>query len=118
MSKLGEFVLRQIKDNIETKKILDSEIFMDLITKMGIHDDWESLSEVISNLHENKIELNFKETDYDNYQYYKRAIKYVKFYKNMIPRKEIISEINHRIDLVKPKIDSTFLESYRNDTEE
>ena len=118
MSKLGEFVLRQIKDNIETKKILDSEIFMDLITKMGIHDDWESLSEVISSLNENKIELNFKETDYDNYQFYKRTIQYTKLYKNMILKKEIISELNHRVDSIKPKIDSTFLESYRNDTGE
>jgi hypothetical protein len=118
MSKLGEFVLRQINDKIETKKILDSEIFIDLITKMGIQEDWESLSEVVSSLNENKIELNFKETDYDNYQYYKRVIQYIKFYKNILFKKEIFSELNHRIDLIKPKIDSTFLESYRNDTEE
>lgn len=117
MGKLGDFVIKQLEKKIEIKKILDSENFMNLITKMGIQEDWESLSEILSTLNENKVEVNFKETDYDNYQFHKRIVQYYKLYNNILFRKNRMLEINKRIDLIKPEIDMTFLESYRNDDE-
>jgi hypothetical protein len=115
MSSLGGFFLKQIQSSIVTKKVIESSVFMDLIHKMGIKDDLESLQEIVNYLSYNNIEVNFKETERDNYKYFKMIQNSVLLIKNSKMKKEYFNELITKSMNKMPEIESSFLEKYRNE---
>ena len=58
MSKLTDFVLKRLQENIKQRWVIESKMFFDLLENMGIINDEELLTDIFEFL-ENEIESSF-----------------------------------------------------------
>ena len=60
MSKVPSFIIRQLKDKITQRYVVNSEDFFFIIEGMGLMDNEECLFEILEYLEEAKIDVHFK----------------------------------------------------------
>jgi hypothetical protein len=91
MSNLGKFIIKSLNKDI--KKNLSEKSLVDLISKMGIVDDLDSIFEMFHYFESQDIEITFDLKD----TLYRRYISAKKIYKN----KDKIVDIMNRSDKQK-----------------
>jgi 1,2-phenylacetyl-CoA epoxidase catalytic subunit len=112
MSSIGDFVIRQLKDNIETKLIVQGQLFFSLIEKMGVSRDYETLSDILDHLHTNNIEIHFGAKDYEKSIEFAYIRNHVKLFNNLRLKKDYLDKINYLVNKPIKMMDDSFLDEY------
>jgi hypothetical protein len=113
MSRIGDFVIRQLKDNIESKLIIQSQVFFSLIEKMGVSRDTETLSEILHHLYDNNIDIHFGPKDYERSHEFNYITNQVKLFNNLKLKKDYLDKINYLVNKPIKIMDDSFLDEYR-----
>ena len=116
-NKLGDFVIKFLKDNIETRKIIKCDDFFQLVNDMGISDDSDEIVDIIYYLEDNKIDINFHGAKTHNfYNRFRNIEKKVQMSKILNGTKTEVQKLIEKVDKIKVQERPDWLEMYRNDS--
>ena len=118
-NKLGDFVIKFLKDKTETRKIIKCDDFFQLVNDMGINDNSDEIVDIIYYLEDNKIDINFhgaKTQDY--YNRFRNIERKVQISKMLKGSKTEVQKLIEKVDNVKIQERPDWLDYYRNDDDE
>ena len=119
MSKLTDFVLKRLQENIKQRWVVESKTFFDLLENMGIINDEELLTDIFEFLEDENIDVHFKSTgDHLRFEQYKQIEMKAKFNKRIGIAQDGIKNFIKTVDNFKPTMDDTFMKVYMTDDEE
>jgi len=118
MSNLGDTVVRFLGDKKKQRWIIESSDLFELLNNMGILNDPEALNVVLEHLEDSGIDVNFRDTDSEYYKIFKDIERRFKFLKDMKFKRQNVTDLIKKMDDINVKPDDSWLDSYRNDTEE
>ena len=117
-SKLGDFVIKFLKDKTETRKIIKCDDFFQLVNDMGISDDSDEIVDIIYYLEDNKIDINFHGANTQNfYTRYRNIERKVQMSKMLKGSKPEVQKLIEKVESITVKERPDWLETYRNDDE-
>jgi len=114
-NKLGDFVIKFLKDKTETRKIIKCVDFFILITDMGLRDESNEVMDIVEYLDQNEIDINFDETGGDYYSRFKSIERKVKLSKMLQGSKTEVQKMIEKVDSIKVQERPDWLEQYRDD---
>ena len=118
-SKLGDFVIKFLKDKTETRKIIKCDDFFQLVNDMGISDDSDEIVDIIYYLEDNKIDINFHGANTQNfYTRYRNIERKVQMSKMLKGSKTEVQQMIEKVDSVKVQERPDWLDYYRNEDDE
>ena len=118
-SKLGDFVIKFLKDKTETRKIIKCDDFFQLVNDMGISDDSDEIVDIIYYLEDNKIDINFHGAKTQNfYTRYRNIERKVQMSKMLKGSKTEVQQMIEKVDGIKVKERPDWLDYYRNEDDE
>ena len=118
-NKLGEFVVKFLKDKTETRKIIKCDDFFQLIADMGISDDSDEIIKIIGYLEENNTDINFHEAKTQNfYNRFRNIEKKVQMSKMLIGSKTEVQKMIEKVESVKVQERPDWLDYYKNEDDE
>jgi hypothetical protein len=118
-NKLGDFVIKFLKDKTETRKIIKCDDFFQLVNDMGINDNSDEIVDIIYYLEDNKIDINFhgaKTQDY--YNRFRNIERKVQISKMLKGSKTEVQKLIEKVDNVKIQERPDWLDYYRNEDDE
>jgi len=115
-NKLGDFVIKFLKDKTETRKIIKCIDFFILITDMGLNDESNEVMDIVEYLDQNEIDINFDETGGDYYSRFKSIERKVKLSKMLQGSKTEVQKMIEKVDSIKVQERPDWLEMYRDDS--
>jgi hypothetical protein len=119
MSKLTEFIIKRLQENIKQRWVVESSTFFELLENMGIINDEDLLTDIFEFLETENIDINFKSTgDQIRFQQYKRIEEKAKFVKRLGIAQDGIRNFIGRVDNAKPSIDDSFMKVYMTDNDD
>ena len=119
MSKLTDFVLKRLQENIKQRWVVESKTFFDLLENMGIINDEELLTDIFEFLEDENIDVHFNSTgDHVRFEQYKRIEVKAKFNKRIGIAQDGIKNFIKTVDNFKPTMDDTFMKIYMTDDDE
>jgi hypothetical protein len=116
-NKLGDFVIKFLKDKTETRKIIKFDYFFQLVNDMGIIEDDDTMMDIMDYLEENKIDVNFhnnKSAGY--YKIWNELERKVKLKKMFIGSKTEIQKMIEKVEKIKVQERPDWLEMYKDDS--
>lgn len=113
MISLGNTVVKFLKEKIRTRYVVEASDLFELFLNMGILEDVESLNLVLEHLENSNIDVNFRDNQSEYYERYKRIEKVYKFMKTTKIRKDEVLGMMKKVDTIKPKLDTSWMEVYR-----
>ena len=114
-SKLGDFVIKFLKDKTETRKIIKCDDFFQLVNDMGISDDSDEIVDIIYYLEDNKIDINFHGANTQNfYTRYRNIERKVQMSKMLKGSKTEVQRMIEKVDSITVKERPDWLEMYKN----
>lgn len=66
MSKLTDFIERQIQSSKVQRWVIESELLFELFQNMGVMEDYDVLMDILEYLDNNRIDVHFKDKHQDN----------------------------------------------------
>ena len=119
MSKLTDFIIKRLQENIKQRWVVESSTFFELLENMGIINDEDLLTDIFEFLETENIDINFKSTgDQIRFQQYKRIEEKAKFVKRLGIAQDGIRNFIGRVDNAKPSIDDSFMKVYMTDNDD
>ena len=118
-NKLGDFVIKFLKDKTETRKIIKCDDFFQLVNDMGINDDSDEIVDIIYYLEDNKIDINFHGAKTNNYYNRFRNIERKVQISKMLKGSETeVQKMIKKVESIKVQERPDWLDYYRNDDED
>ena len=118
-SKLGDFVIKFLKDKTETRKIIKCDDFFQLVNDMGINDDSDEIVDIIYYLEDNNTDINFHGANTQNfYTRYRNIERKVQMSKMLKGSKPEVQKLIEKVESISVKERPDWLETYRNDDED
>lgn len=118
-SKLGDFVIKFLKEKIYTKKVIKCVDFFILITDMGLSDESNEVMNIVEYLNQNEIDINFDELNGgDYYSRFKSIERKVKLSKMLQGSKTEVQKMIEKVDSIQVQERPEWLEMYRDDSTE
>jgi hypothetical protein len=118
-SKLGDFVIKFLKDKTETRKIIKCDDFFQLVNDMGINDDSDEIVDIIYYLEDNNTDINFHGANTQNfYTRYRNIERKVQMSKMLKSSKPEVQKLIEKVESISVKERPDWLETYRNDDED
>jgi len=117
-SKLGDFVIKFLRDKTETRKIIKCDDFFQLVNDMGINDDSDEIVDIIYYLEDNKTDINFhgaKTNDY--YNRFRNIERKVQISKMLKGSETEVQKMIKKVESIKVQERPDWLDYYRNDDE-
>ena len=117
-NKLGDFVIKFLKDKTETRKIIKCDDFFQLVNDMGINDDSDEIVDIIYYLEDNKTDINFhgaKTNDY--YNRFRNIERKVQISKMLKGSETEVQKMIKKVESIKVQERPDWLDYYRNDDE-
>jgi hypothetical protein len=115
-NKLGDFVIKFLKDKTETRKVIKCVDFFQLIIDMGLSDECVEVMDIVEYLDQNEIDINFDETGGDYYSRFKSIERKVKLSKMLLGSKTEVQKMIEKVDSIKVQERPDWLEMYRDDS--
>jgi hypothetical protein len=117
-NKLGDFVIKFLKDKTETRKIIKCDDFFQLVNDMGINDDSDEIVDIIYYLEDNKTDINFHGAKTQNYYNRFRNIERKVQISKMLKGSETeVQKMIKKVESIKVQERPDWLDYYRNDDE-
>lgn len=113
MSNLGDTVLKFLREKIKQRYVVEAHDLFELFLNMGILEDQDSLNMVLEHLESKNVDINFKDNQSYYYEKYKRIEKIYKFMKTTNINKDKVLTMMNKVDTIKPKLDTSWMERYR-----
>jgi hypothetical protein len=118
-SKLGDFVIKFLKDKTETRKIIKCDDFFQLVNDMGINDDSDEIVDIIYYLEDNNTDINFHGANTQNfYTRYRNIERKVQMSKMLIGSKTEVQKMIEKVESVKVQERPDWLDYYKNEDDE
>jgi len=117
-SKLGEFVIKFLKEKTYTRKIIKCVDFFILITDMGLSDESNEVMNIVEYLDQNEIYINFDETGGDYYSRFKSIERKVKLSKMLQGSKTEVQKMIEKVDSIKIQERPDWLDYYRDEEDD
>jgi hypothetical protein len=118
-SKLGDFVIKFLKEKTYTRKVIKCVDFFILITDMGLSDESNEVMNIVEYLDQNEIDINFDElTGGDYYSRFKSIERKVKLSKMLQGSKTEVQKMIEKVDSIQVQERPEWLEMYRDDSTE
>jgi hypothetical protein len=117
-NKLGDFVIKFLRDKTETRKIIKCDDFFQLVNDMGINDDSDEIVDIIYYLEDNKTDINFhgaKTNDY--YNRFRNIERKVQMSKMLKGSETEVQKMIKKVESIKVQERPDWLDYYRNDDE-
>jgi hypothetical protein len=118
-SKLGDFVIKFLKDKTETRKIIKCDDFFQLVHDMGLNDDNDEVIDILEHLENNNTDINFHgaktQNYYNRYRNIERKVQMSKMLKGSKPE---VQKLIEKVESISVKERPDWLETYRNDDED
>ena len=117
-NKLGDFVIKFLRDKTETRKIIKCDDFFQLVNDMGINDDSDEIVDIIYYLEDNKTDINFhgaKTNDY--YNRFRNIERKVQISKMLKGSETEVQKMIKKVESIKVQERPDWLDYYRNDDE-
>jgi hypothetical protein len=115
-SKLGEFVVKFLKDKTETRKIIKCDDFFQLLNDMGLSDEDNEVIDIIDFLESNNTDINFHDAKTQNfYNRFRNIEKKVQMSKMLIGSKTEVQKMIEKVESIKVQERPDWLEMYRDD---
>jgi hypothetical protein len=118
-NKLGDFVIKFLRDKTETRKIIKCDDFFQLVNDMGINDDSDEIVDIIYYLEDNKTDINFhgaKTNDY--YNRFRNIERKVQISKMLKGSETEVQKMIKKVESIKVQERPDWLEMYRNDDDD
>jgi len=115
-NKLGDFVIKFLKDKTETRKIIKCDDFFQLVHDMGLSDESNEVMDIVEYLDQNEIDINFDETGGNYYSRFKSIERKVKLSKMLQGSKTEVQKLIEKVDSITVQERPDWLEMYRNDS--
>ena len=117
-NKLGDFVIKFLRDKTETRKIIKCDDFFQLVNDMGINDDSDEIVDIIYYLEDNKTDINFHGAKTQNYYNRFRNIERKVQISKMLKGSETeVQKMIKKVESIKITERPDWLDYYRNDDE-
>ena len=117
-NKLGDFVIKFLRDKTETRKIIKCDDFFQLVNDMGINDDSDEIVDIIYYLEDNKTDINFHGAKTQNYYNRFRNIERKVQISKMLKGSETeVQKMIKKVESIKVQERPDWLDYYRNDDE-
>lgn len=118
-NKLGEFVIKFLKDKTETRKIIKCDDFFWLVNDMGINDDSDEIVDIIDYLEDNKTDINFHGAKTQNYYNRFRNIeRKVQMSKMLRGSETEVQKMIKKVESIKVQERPDWLDYYKNEDDE
>jgi hypothetical protein len=118
-SKLGDFVIKFLRDKTETRKIIKCDDFFQLVNDMGINDDSDEIVDIIYYLEDNNTDINFHGAKTNNYYNRFRNIERKVQISKMLKGSETeVQKMIKKVESIKVQERPDWLDYYRNDDED
>ena len=119
MTKLNDFIVKRLQENIKQRMVIESKEFFELLEKMGIINDEDLLADIFEFLEDENIDVHFNSTgDHLRFEQYKRIEVKAKFNKRIGIAQDGIKNFIKTVDNFKPTMDDTFMKVYMTDDDE
>lgn len=118
MSNLGDTVIKFLGEKIKQRYVVEAHDLFELFLNMGIIEDQDLLNMVLEHLESRNIDVNFRDNQSDLYEKYKRIERVYKFMKTTNINKEKVLTMMNKVDTIKPKLDTSWMEQYRAQNDE
>ena len=118
-NKLGDFVIKFLRDKTETRKIIKCDDFFQLVNDMGINDDSDEIVDIIYYLEDNKTDINFhgaKTNDY--YNRFRNIERKVQMSKMLKGSETEVQKMIKKVESIKVQERPDWLDYYRNDDDD
>lgn len=113
MSNLGDTVIKFLGEKIKQRYVVEAHDLFELFLNMGILEDQDSLNMVLEYLDSKNVDVNFRDNQSEYYEKYKRIERVYKFMKTTNINKEKVLTMMNKVDTIKPKLDTSWMERYR-----
>ena len=114
-SKLGDFVIKFLKDKTETRKIIKCDDFFQLVNDMGISDDSDEIVNIIDYLEDNNTDINFHKANTQNfYTRFRNIERKVQLAKMLRGSETEVQKMIKKVDSIKIEERPDWLDYYRN----
>jgi hypothetical protein len=118
-SKLGDFVIKFLKDKTETRKIIKCDDFFQLVNDMGINDDSDEIVDIIYYLEDNNTDINFHGANTQNfYTRYRNIERKVQMSKMLKGSKPEVQKLIEKVESISVKERPDWLDYYKNEDDE
>jgi hypothetical protein len=118
-SKLGDFVIKFLKDKTETRKIIKCDDFFQLVNDMGINDDSDEIVDIIYYLEDNNTDINFHGANTQNfYTRYRNIERKVQMSKMLKGSKPEVQKLIEKVESINVKERPDWLDYYKNEDDE
>lgn len=114
---LSDFVIRQLKDKIKTRYVIESDELFNLFHYMGIVDDYDALYNILEHMEVSNIDVNFG-TNNEHYRKFKSIESAYKFAKTTKIRRESIVNIMNKVDNYNVPLNNEWMSIYRTDEDD
>lgn len=118
MKNLGDVVVKLLGEKIKQRYVVEAHDLFELFLNMGILEDQDSLNIVLERLESKNVDVNFRDNQSDYYEKYKRIERVYKFMKTTNINKEKVLTMMNKVDTIKPKLDTSWMERYRAQNDE
>jgi hypothetical protein len=118
-NKLGDFVIKFLKNKTETRKIIKCDDFFQLVNDMGINDDSDEIVNIIYYLEDNKTDINFhgaKTNDY--YNRFRNIERKVQISKMLKGSETEVQKMIKKVESIKVQERPDWLDYYKNEDDE
>ena len=115
-SKLGDFVIKYLKEKTQTRKVIKCVDFFQLIIDMGLSDECVEVMSIVEYLDQNEIDINFDEITGDFYSRFKSIERKVKLSKMLQGSKTEVQKMIEKVDSIQVQERPEWLEMYRDDS--
>jgi hypothetical protein len=115
-SKLGDFVIKFLKEKTHTRKVIKCVDFFILITNMGLSDECVEVMNIVEYLDQNEIDINFDDTSGDYYSRFKSIERKIKLSKMLQGSKTEVQKMIEKVDSIQIQERPEWLEMYRDDS--
>lgn len=112
-SKLGDFVIKYLKEKTHTRKVIKCVDFFILITNMGLSDECVEVMNIVEYLDQNEIDINFDDISGDYYSRFKSIERKVKLSKMLQGSKTEVQKMIEKVDSIQIQERPDWLGYYR-----
>jgi hypothetical protein len=118
-NKLGDFVIKFLKDKTETRKIIKCDDFFQLVNDMGISDDSDEIVNIIDYLEDNNIDINFHKANTQNfYTRFRNIERKVQLSKMLRGSETEVQKMIKKVESIKIDERPEWLDYYKNEDDE
>jgi GTP-binding protein EngB required for normal cell division len=115
-NKLGDFVIKYLKEKTQTRKVIKCVDFFQLIIDMGLSDECVEVMSIVEYLDQNEIDINFDDISGDYYSRFKSIERKIKLSKMLQGSKTEVQQMIEKVDKIKVQERPDWLEMYRDDS--